>query len=655
MNKIQNKYLIFGIYLTLTITTLLVFWRVCRFDFISFDDHTYVTKNLRVRAGLSRDSVAWAFITTRTSNWHPLTWLSHTLDCQLFGLKPGWHHLTNLLFHLANTLLLFTVFKKMTGAIWRSAFVAAAFALHPLHVESVAWVAERKDVLSTFFLMLTILCYGQYAKNPKVLWYLCTLFIFVLGLMAKPMLVTLPFVLLLLDYWPLNRCEPESNVRVWGGLIREKIPFFVLAAISGTITFIVQKSTGAVSTIDAIPVSDRIANAVVSYAGYIWKMVWPANLAIFYPYPKDKLPYWQVIAVAALLLAITIFVIYFASRYKYLATGWLWYLGTLVPVIGLVQAGMQASADRYTYVPLIGLFVLIAFGANDIFTRWKYGKVILAAASTAVLIIWAVSTSLQLRYWRDNVTLFQHTLQVTKDNYLAHNVLAHSFYMQGRYDESIAQGYEALKIKPGYAVIHNGLGLSLLQKDELDKAVAFFQQAIELRSDYADAHANLGLALYKQGRFEQAIEELAKSISLDPQSVETRILFIRCLLSMDRVSQAVQELKAIADFSGDWTIINNLAWYLAVFRQADFYDLAEAVRLAQIACRLTSYQHFAPLDTLAVAYAATGRFDEAVDVAEKALKLAQVANNKPMVDSIKQHLNLFKNHQPYVEALPKNN
>jgi tetratricopeptide (TPR) repeat protein len=655
MNKIQNKFWILGIYLVLAIITLLVFWQVCRFDFINFDDHTYVTKNLRVLAGLSRDSIAWAFTTTHASNWHPLTWLSHMLDCQLFGPIPGWHHLTNLLFHLANTLLLFTTFKKMTGAIWQSAFVAAAFALHPLHVESVAWVAERKDVLSTFFLMLTISCYVQYAKNPRIFWYLCDLLVFALGLMAKPMLVTLPFILLLLDYWPLNRCESKNGMKVWWSLIREKIPFFALSVISSTITFIVQESTGAVSTVDTNPISDRIVNAVVSYTGYIWKTIWPTNLAIFYPYPKNHLPHWHVITAAALLLAITIFVIYFASRYKYLATGWLWYMGTLVPVIGLVQAGMQASADRYTYVPLIGLFVFAAFGANDIFTRWKYGKVILAVASAAILIIWAVTTSIQLRYWRNNVTLFQHTLQVTKDNYLAHNVLAHSFYMEGKYDESIVQSYEALKIKPGYAVIHNGLGLALLQKGELDKAVAFFQQAIKLRSDYADAYANLGLALYKQGRFKQAIEELTKAISLDPQSVETRVQLVKCLLATNKVSQAVQELKSIADFSGDWTVLNNLAWYLAIYRQADFYDSVEAVRLAQTACRLTNYQHFAPLDTLAVAYAATGRFDEAADAAEKALKLAQAANNKQMVDSIQQHLNLFRNHQPYIEALPKNN
>jgi tetratricopeptide (TPR) repeat protein len=653
MNLEKAKILI--IYGILAIAVLAVFWQVCRFDFINFDDYTYVTKNLRVLAGLSRSSIVWAFATTHTSNWHPLTWLSHMLDCQFFGLKPGWHHLTNLLFHLANVLLLFTIFKKMTGAIWQSAFVAAAFALHPLHVESVAWVAERKDVLSTFLLMLTILCYIRYAKNPKIFWYLSTLFIFALGLMAKPMLVTLPFVLLLLDYWPLNRCGPKSTVRIWWGLILEKIPLFALSAISSAITFIVQKSTGAVSTIDAIPVSDRIANAVLSYTGYIWKMIWPTNLAIFYPYPKDKLPHGQVIAAAALLVAVTMFVIYFAPRYKYLATGWLWYVGTLVPVAGLVQAGMQASADRYTYVPLIGLFVLIAFGASDIFARWKYGKTILAAASIIVLIIWAATTSQQLRHWRDDVTLFRHALQVTKDNYLAHNILAHSFYMQGKYDESIAQSYEALKIKPGYAVIHNGLGLALLQKGELDKAVEFFQQAIKLRPAYADAHANLGFALYKQGHFEQAIEELTKAISLNPQSLEIHTQFIKCLMAANKISQAVQQLKITADSSNDWTIANNLAWYLAIFKDSDFYDPVEAARLAQKACKLTDYQNFAPLDTLAVAYAATGRFDEAVDATEKALKLAQAANNKQMVDSIEQHLNLFRSHRPYIEALPKSN
>ena len=655
MNKMKNKHWIFGIYLALTSTTLLVFWQVCHFDFINFDDYTYVSKNLRVLGGLSRDNIAWAFVTTHASNWHPLTWLSHMLDCQLFGAKPGWHHLTNLLFHLANTLLLFAIFKRMTGAIWQSAFIAAAFALHPLHVESVAWVAERKDVLSTFFLMLTILGYIHYVKNSKVFWYLCTLFIFVLGLMAKPTLVTLPFVLLLLDYWPLNREGAKNNVKGWLRLIFEKIPFFAFSALSSAITFIVQKSTGAVSTIDAIPLADRITNALVSYTGYIWKMIWPTNLAIFYPYPKEKLPDGQVIAAAALLVTITVFVIYFAPRYKYLATGWLWYVGTLVPVIGLVQAGMQASADRYTYVPLIGLFVLLAFGANDVFARWKRGKVVLSIALIGLMVIWAIITSLQLRYWQNDVTLFQHTLRVTKDNYLAHNVLAHSLYIQGKYDESIAQSYEAWKIKPDYAVIHNGLGLALLQKGELNKAVAFFQQAIKLRPNYADAYTNLGFALCEQRHFEQAIEEFTKAISLNPQSIETRTQFIKCLLAANRISQAVQQLKIIANSSSDWTTLNNLAWFLVVFKEADFYDPIEAVRLAQKACKLTNYQNVAPLDTLAAAYAATGRFNEAVDTAEKALRLAQAENNKPMVDCIQQHLNLFKNRQSYVETLPKNN
>lgn len=647
MKTEKPKFLVICVILGLT--TLSVFWQVRHFDFINFDDHTYVTKNAPVLAGLNRNSVIWAFTTIHSSNWHPLTWLSHMLDCQSFGPGPGWHHLTNVFFHIANTLLLFTVLKKMTGTFWQSAFVAAAFALHPLHVESVAWISERKDVLSTFFWILTMLCYVRYVEHPGMLRYLLALFVFVLGLMAKPMLVTLPCVLLLLDYWPLEHFGKKS----FHHLIFEKIPFFILSAASSTATFLIQKETGATNTLSEIPLWDHISNVVVSYGIYIWKMLWPTHLAIFYPYPQGKLPYTQIIIAAMLLLTITIFVIYFSSRYKYLVTGWLWFIGTLIPVIGLVKVGMQDYADRYTYVPLIGLFIAIAFGVYDVFSRWEYGKAVLAALSATILIIWMVCTSIQLGYWKNNVTLFQHTLKVTKNNYLAHNVLAYSFYIQGNFDKSIAQNYEALKIKPDYAVIHNGLGLAMFKKGEINQAAAFFRQAIQLRPDFADAHFNLGLVLSQQGRHKDAAEELTTAIALNPQSDEIRAQLAHCLLATGKVREAVLQLKAAAQFSNDWTTFNNLAWHLAIYEEAEFYDPIEAVRFAQTACQLAKNQNPVALDTLAITYAAIGKFDEAINAAQKALKLAQAANNKQMADSIQQHLTLFRNHQPYVEDLPK--
>lgn len=367
--------------LFLVMAILAVYLQVRNHDFINFDDDLYVTINPHVQAGLTLDSITWAFTSTRASNWHPLTWLSHMLDCQIYGMNPGQHHLTNVLFHILNTLLLFFVFMRMTKDLWQSGFVAALFALHPLHVESVVWLAERKDVLSTFFWMLTLWSYVRYVERSGLNRYLPVLFFFILGLMAKPMLVTLPFVLLLLDYWPLKRfrlgssedgqdCRPE---RFYLGFIWEKIPLFLLSAGSSVITYMVQKSSGAVSTLAVIPVHVRIANAIVSYVSYIGKMIWPHNLTILYPYLKSII-YWQVVGAGLLLAVITVVVFRMMKTKPYVAVGWFWFLGTLVPVIGLVQVGLQAMADRYTYVPLIGLFIMVAWGVPDILGKWRYKK-----------------------------------------------------------------------------------------------------------------------------------------------------------------------------------------------------------------------------------------------------------------------------------------
>lgn len=360
--------------LILILAIFTVFWQVRSHDFVNYDDDKYVTENRDVKAGLTTQSIIWAFTTTHASNWHPLTWLSHMLDISLFGLNPGWHHLTNLLFHIANTLLLFLILRGMTEEFWKSAFVAALFALHPLHVESVAWIAERKDVLSTFFWMLTILAYAYYVKHPVLRRYLFVLFSFLLGLMSKPMLVTLPFVLLLLDYWPLGRFQmeesgitrnpkkhkskhPEYQKSIALRLVREKTPFFVLAGFSSIITFIAQQHGGTVRSLEFLPVKTRVANALISYVAYIGKMIWPFNLAVLYPHPGTTLPMWQTILAGLFLLFISYLVIRKVKKLPYLSIGWFWYVGTLVPVIGLVQVGAQSMADRYTYIPLIGLFI----------------------------------------------------------------------------------------------------------------------------------------------------------------------------------------------------------------------------------------------------------------------------------------------------------
>ncbi len=443
----RTKKRLLIISLLLIIATFMAFWQVTHCDFINFDDPEYVTDNRHVQDGLTVEGILWAFTTGHAANWHPLTWISHMVDVQLFGLQPGWHHLTNLLFHLANTLLLFLVLNRMTKALWQSAFVAALFALHPLHVESVAWVAERKDVLSTFFWMLTMGMYVSYVARPGLTRYLTLLLCFALGLMAKPMLVTLPFVLLLLDYWPLQRLEqkkPPQEVRKplskdkkrtppvkapvqpvdhWPlirPLLTEKIPLFVLAVLSSIVTYLVQHHGGAVESLEAFPPSARVANAFVSYSTYMVKMLWPTNLAVFYPHPRWW-PLWQVLGSVVLLIAITVLAIRGAKKRPYAAVGWLWYVGTLVPVIGVVQVGSQAMADRYTYIPLVGLFIIVAWAVPELLKKWPYRKEALIVLSALCLLCLFLVTWRQVGYWRNSIALYDHALEVTDANSLIHN------------------------------------------------------------------------------------------------------------------------------------------------------------------------------------------------------------------------------------------
>jgi hypothetical protein len=437
MDKPSDKYKVICVYVALALSTLVVYWQVRNYDFVNFDDPHYVHKNPIVQSGITLDSIKWAFTTGHAANWHPLTWLSHMLDCQLFGTNPGWHHLTNLLLHIANTLLLFAVLKRMTGALWRSAFVAALFALHPLNVESVAWVAERKNVLSGFFWMLTVAAYIRYAERPGIGSYLLVVLVFSLALMAKPIVVTLPFVLLLLDYWPFGRFQwgsqrqgeslPQSElVKVnyqtspTSRLVGEKVPLFILVAVLSMITFFVQRSGGTVESTATLTLKARSANAVVSYAGYIGKIFWPRRLAVFYPHPRYSLPVWQAVAAGLLLLGITVCVIWLARRRCWLPVGWLWYLGTLVPVIGLVQVGAQAMADRYAYVPAVGLFIIIAWSLPELVKKWRYRKIGLRISAGIVLTFLLLCTRMQVRHWQNSVTLFEHALAVTENNYAIH-------------------------------------------------------------------------------------------------------------------------------------------------------------------------------------------------------------------------------------------
>ncbi len=561
--------------------TVAVFWQITNNDFVNFDDDQYITENSHVHEGFTREALIWAFTTSHMGNWHPLTWMSHMADCQLFGLNPWGHHLTSLFFHTLNTVLLFMVLKWMTGALWQSLFVAALFAVHPLHVESVAWVAERKDVLSTLFWMLTIWAYLRYVERPGIKRYLLILVTFALGLMAKPMLVTLPFVLLLLDYWPLERFQigqsgsmhiATSQVSMIARkpssqalrLLWEKTPLIFLAAVSSVVTFIVQKSEGAVRTLEVYPAQARISNALVSYAIYIKKMIWPESLAVFYPHPGQSLPMYQAALAGLLLLMISFGVIRLGRRYPYLPVGWLWYVGTLIPVIGLVQVGAQAMADRYTYVPLIGLFLIVSWGIPELVRSWRYRRTVLALAAGSLLLALMLCTWLQIQNWRSSIALFEHALQATANNGLAHHNLGVALADQGRVQEAIIHYHLSLRITPNNFRVYNNLGKALVRQGKLQEALVHYQKALHLNPNYAEAYNNLGVARARLGEFNKATDDYLEALRLKPDWLEVYNNLANAFAAQGKFDEAIAYYSKVIRLKPDYAdAYNNLAIALA--------------------------------------------------------------------------------------------
>jgi len=514
--------------LFLVLSILIVYWQVINYEFVGFDDDLYVTSNSHVKNGLTVSSIIGAFKSTYASNWHPLTWVSHMLDVQLYGMNPGSHHMTNVLFHIVNSMLLFIVFKRMTGRIWQSALVAALFALHPLHVESVAWVAERKDVLSTFFWMLTMYAYAWYVEHPGIKRYLSALLFFILGLMAKPMLVTLPFVLLLLDYWPLRRFQfrnSQDNSRnsfqtsAMLPMLWEKAPFFIVSIASSVVTIFVQKSGGAIGPLEVYPFSTRIANVLVSHINYIGKMFWPSSLSVLYPY-QEYLAYWQIAGAFILLISISLLGIKALQRRPWFTVGWLWYVGTLVPVIGLVQIGTQAMADRYTYIPLTGLFIIIAWGVPELMSNWYYKTKGLAIISAAVFLILMRTSSIQVSYWENSISLYEHAINVTSDNYIIHNNLGFALTARGKWGDAIKNYQEALKINPDFETANLNLGIALLAQGKLDKCIEYYQEVLRAKPRYAKVHNNLGNMLLRKGEIENAIDHFREALCIKQDYAE---------------------------------------------------------------------------------------------------------------------------------------
>jgi protein O-mannosyl-transferase len=498
--------------------TLAVFMQTVNHQFINYDDPGYVTSNPLVKGGLTAAGFTWAFTTTAMSNWHPLTWLSHMTDVQLFGLDPRGHHLTSVVIHTASALLLFLLLARITGVLWQSFAVAALFALHPLHVESVAWVAERKDVLSFLLWLLTLLFYSRFVKKLEYRWYFCALLAFIAGLMTKPMLVTLPLVMLLLDYWPFNRCAgrqaPTGTSTLLGRyslfllLVKEKAPFFLLSMLSAVITIYGQHKGGSMASLVKVPVGLRIENALISYIHYIGLMFWPHDLAILYPFPRS-FQHWQVIGAGCLLVLISLLVIRCRQRCPYLVTGWFWYLVTLLPVIGLFQVGSQALADRYTYIPLTGLFIACCWLIPELLQGWRHRQALLGILAGVAISALTSVTWHQLGYWKDNLTLYRHTLAVTSGNFLILNNYGAALEEQGRIDDSVAMFRQALGINPDHAEALYNLGRLYLQDmNRPQDALALFARAIAVKPDYVDAYNNLAVAFNHLGQYNDTVRLL---------------------------------------------------------------------------------------------------------------------------------------------------
>jgi protein O-mannosyl-transferase len=681
--------------LLLALATLAVYLPVVRNGFIIYDDGDYVTQNKIVQGGLTWAGIQWAFTTFYSANWHPLTWLSHMMDCELFGVNAAGTHLVNVLFHAANTVLLFGLWLRLTQAtkaggterqpetLWPAALVAALFALHPLHVESVAWAAERKDVLCTFFGLLALLCYTRYATADKgrlSYSYWLALFFFACGLMSKPMVVTLPFVLLLLDYWPLQRFSAPNIMR----LIVEKIPFFVLTAISCVITYLAQ-NTGAVRSLTEVPLPYRFENATVTAATYLWKIFWPSRMAVIYPMPHF-IPPGTFIVSLVILIGITITAWLTRKRSPFLAVGWFWFLGTLVPVIGLVKVGDAAMADRYTYIPSIGIFVIVAFGAQKIWQRFSLPGFILPAAAALVLCALAAVTERQLHYWRDDETLFRHAMEVTTDNvdaminygvaleyvgkpmeaiaqYQRAEKIAPGNYMvcadlgnllsyMGKPDEALEQYRRAVQMNPKSRTLRDGLGSVLAILGHFNEATNEFYQAINLDPDSAAPHLYLGIALAGHKDFAAATNEFSEAIRLAPNDPAPMVEWAKALLQQGRDMEAVNELNRALQLDPDnFQTLTFTARVLSADPDNEIRNGATALTLAQKASALTDGTQPLVEDVLGMAYAETGQFDEAQKAVTHAIQLATAAGMKAeTIAGLQERLQHYQRHQPWRES-----
>jgi len=645
----------------LAVIVWIAFGRALNHGFVGYDDQSYVLRNPRVTNGLTLDGIQWAFTHVHVTNWHPLTTISHMLDCQLYGLQPWGHHLTNILLHAAAAILLFFALRELTasghavagigdaaqdqqsrlqrGSLWASVFVAALFAVHPLRVESVAWVSERKDVLSGVFFMLTLWAYARYARSdgPSLFRYLIVVVLFALGLMCKPTLVTLPFVLLLLDYWPLGRVRPSSssgrgetasrwkrrNTLSW--LVIEKVPLFVLSAASCVATLLAQKQALDMSI--KAPIEERLGNALISYDAYVGQMIWPARLTVLYPYPEGHLEVSHVILALLLLLMISVAFFLWRKKYPFLLIGWLWYLGMLIPMIGIIQVGSQVRADRYTYLPQIGLYLLVAWGGMELFHLWRRSREVLAAA--AVLVVMALTTRsyLQTSCWRDTETLWKHAIASTSNNYIAHTNLAQTLTHSGRFAEAIAECQEALKIKPDFAAAHNNLGVALLRNKQsgdgalghdgaVDEAIEQYRKALQINPDFTQAHKNLGIVFLRKGQMDEAIAQFQKTLELEPNDAQAEFSLGSAFLQRREVDEAIAHYQKAVEIRPDYAEARNYLGNAFVAEGKYSEAIANYAAAVRIRPNYSEAHH-----NMGCVLATIGKNDEALEQFNEALRL----------------------------------
>ena len=708
--RLSQRQIILLISAALVITTLIAYEPIRHNDFVTYDDHSYIVNNPQVTSGLSWQSLGQAFTKPHFFMWHPLTTISHILDYQFFGPNPFGHHLVSVLFHIAVVLLLFWILKNITRTMWTSAFVAAVFALHPIQVESVAWAAERKTVLSGLFWLLTMATYIRYARQPGLGRYIVVLLVFGLCIMTKPVVVTLPLAMLLLDYWPLLRFatkgEPLERIgrpgfaeglrrgkqRAGGEyqkvsairLIVEKIPLLAMSAFLSVMTFVAQKQGGVVPTLEKMPLDYRIANMFLSYIRYIGKMLWPSGLAVCYPHPRAVFSDAPVVMCAMLFIVLTVLSIYIGRRRRYVAVGWLWYVGTLVPVIGLVQSGAQAMANRYMYIPMLGLLIIIGWAIKDFIVKRPRIRIAATVMGVTVLLSLLILTRMQVKHWQNTLTLFDYTLKVTKDNPVAENSygvvlfnegrneeaeqhlrsairmaptfvtaidnLAKLYLKEGRYNEALANFYEIIKHDEGTAEIYYNAATALSIQKEYDEAIKYFEKSLELGPNDPDTHKRMGITLLAAGKYERAIFHLKESLRIRSSQAEVYINLGSAYSYLDQYGPAMQNWKKALELKPDSAdVLNNLGWLYATYEDATTENANKAIEYARRSCELTGYNDPVYLDTLGVAYAAAGKFEEAKAMAGKALIIATANGQEKITSEVEKRIKLYEAGQPYRE------